>query len=139
VGAAAGLGRVAGVVVGVPDPAATASFLAEALSFDVRPEDGGAWSVACEGDYGPRGQEAILLQPAPGLELREVVFEASGRYDAGALAQRLRDAGLPAEPRPGGGLAFRDGAGTPWRASRRPLARTGSPSTTRCARAGSGT
>jgi len=111
--AAGGLGRLAGVVVGVPDPAATAAFLAEALGFDVRPEDGGSWSVACEGDYGPRGQEAILLEAAGGLGLREVTFEVPAAYDLDALAGRLRAAGLQAEPRPGGGLAFADGAGTP--------------------------
>src|SRR5205823_9398555 len=68
--------RLAGVVVGVPDPAATAAFLRDGLSFAV--EDG---TVVCDGDYGGRGQAAIELRQADALELVEVVFEADDARD----------------------------------------------------------
>jgi catechol 2,3-dioxygenase-like lactoylglutathione lyase family enzyme len=68
--------RLAGVVVGVPDPAATAAFLRDALSFAV---DGA--TAYCEGDYGRRGQSAIELREAEALELVEIVFELDDERD----------------------------------------------------------
>jgi catechol 2,3-dioxygenase-like lactoylglutathione lyase family enzyme len=113
-GAAAGrLGRLAGVTVGVADPDATADFLSAGLGFTVTPGDGGRWTVACEGDYGERGQAAIVLEPGEGLELREVTFEVSDAYDLRALRGRLGDAGLDSRAHPAGGLAFADPGGVP--------------------------
>jgi catechol 2,3-dioxygenase-like lactoylglutathione lyase family enzyme len=105
------LGRLAGVVVGVPDPAATAAFLRDGLAFDVA-EDGDGWSVSCVGDYGPRGQTAIALRPAESLGLEEITWEVSGEYDLGALERRLEAAGIAARAS-GDGLAFADVAGNP--------------------------
>src|SRR5207247_1532179 len=91
------LGRLAGVVVGVPDPAATAAFLRDGLRFEVAASSDGGWSVGCVGDYGPRGQTAIVLKPADGLELREITWEVSNDYDLAALGERLRAAGIDSE------------------------------------------
>ena len=104
------LGRLAGVIAGVPDPAATADFLAAALDFDVRRE-GDVWIAACEGDYGPRGQDAITLRRAAQTMLLEVTFEVADDYDLDALAARLDAAGIACGERHGGGLAFADAAG----------------------------
>lgn len=107
------LGRLAGVVVGVPEPDATAAFLDEGLSFAVAPDGDGGWTVACEGDYGDRGQTAITLRPAAQTTLLEVTFEIAEGYDLEALSARLSQAGLASTPREGGGVAFADQAGTP--------------------------
>ena len=72
--------RLAGVVLGVPEPAATAGFLRDALSFAVAEADG-VWTASCEGDYGARGQAAIELRAAEALELVEVVFEVDDSHD----------------------------------------------------------
>jgi catechol 2,3-dioxygenase-like lactoylglutathione lyase family enzyme len=105
------LGRLAGVVVGVPDPAATAAFLRDGLRFVVA-EEGGVWNVRCAGDYGPRGQRAITLRPSPDLSLLEVTWEVADAYDLGALEERLRAAGVAVGQRDDG-LEFADPAGIP--------------------------
>jgi catechol 2,3-dioxygenase-like lactoylglutathione lyase family enzyme len=110
---AARLGRLAGVTVGVPDPQATAAFLAEGLGFATRAGDDGRVLVACEGDYGDRGQDAITLERADRTAMIELAFEVADDYDFDALAERLRAAGIEARDRPGGGLSFADAGGNP--------------------------
>jgi catechol 2,3-dioxygenase-like lactoylglutathione lyase family enzyme len=103
------LGRLAGVVVGVPDPDASARFLAEAIGLHVD----GAGVAWCAGDYGPHGQAAIALEPAPELTLSELIFEVSTSYDLEALGARLAAAGIDADRRDDGALAFADPGGIP--------------------------
>jgi catechol 2,3-dioxygenase-like lactoylglutathione lyase family enzyme len=106
------LGRLAGVTVAVPDPDATAAFLSDGLGFVVSQHPRG-WDVLCAGDYGPRGQTAIVLVPgAETAELREVTFEVADEFDTDALATRLAAAGIDASTQ-GTGLAFPDAAGNP--------------------------
>ncbi|MDW5597107.1 hypothetical protein VSS74_22365, partial [Conexibacter stalactiti] len=112
------LGRLAGVTVGVPDPAATAAFLADGIGFTTVPLDDGEIAVRCEGDYGPRGQTAVTLRPregdpADGPELLAVTFEVAGGYDFDALAARASAAGADPRPTAAGGLAFAEPAGCP--------------------------
>lgn len=109
------VGRLAGVTVAVPDPDATAAFLADGIGFAVHREDGGRLAVRCEGDYGPRGQTAVVLEPSGGapLTLRAVTWEVGGDYDLDALAARARAAGAAVAPTATGGLAFADPAGLP--------------------------
>lgn len=115
--AAAQLGRLAGVTVAVPDPAATAAFLADGIGFTVAPGDGDALAVRCEGDYGPRGQTAVTLRPAAAgaeaLELLAITWEVADGYDFEALAARAAAVGAPTRPTAAGGLAFADPAGNP--------------------------
>jgi catechol 2,3-dioxygenase-like lactoylglutathione lyase family enzyme len=117
-GGAAGLrsrlGRLAGVSVAVPDPDATADFLSTGLAFAVEAGADGTWTVLCEGDYGERGQAAIVLQrgDADGVSLREVTFEVGPAYDWDALRARLAAANVvAAEQRDG--VAFADPGGVP--------------------------
>jgi catechol 2,3-dioxygenase-like lactoylglutathione lyase family enzyme len=110
--AAARLGRLAGVTVGVPEPDRTAEFLGAGLGFALHATDDG-WLALCEGDYGTRGQAAIELRPCPATELLRATFEVAEGYDLEALAGRLAAAGLASSPTPAGGLAFTDPAGNP--------------------------
>jgi catechol 2,3-dioxygenase-like lactoylglutathione lyase family enzyme len=105
------LGRLGGVVVGVPDVGATASFLREGLRFDVARE-ADEWRVRCVGDYGPRGQRALVLRDADALALLEVTWEVADTYGLSALEQRLESAGVDGERRDDG-VAFTDPAGIP--------------------------
>jgi catechol 2,3-dioxygenase-like lactoylglutathione lyase family enzyme len=110
------LGRLAGVVVAVPDPAATATFLCDGIGFTVDRQDDGTIAATCDGDYGPRGQTAILIEaePADALTLRAIVWEVAEGYDFAALAARVEAAGgAPAAATARGGLAFADPAGNP--------------------------
>jgi catechol 2,3-dioxygenase-like lactoylglutathione lyase family enzyme len=110
--AAARLGRLAGVTVGVPDPGETARFLGAGLGFALRATEDG-WLALCDGDYGARGQAAIELRPHPATELLRATFEVAEGYDLEALAGRLAAAGLASAPTPAGGLAFADPARNP--------------------------
>jgi catechol 2,3-dioxygenase-like lactoylglutathione lyase family enzyme len=86
------LGRLGGVAIGVPDPAAAADFLREALAFAVAGADqDGSIVVSCVGDYGPSGQAAIELRPADELTLLEVIWEVPPAYDLAGLETRLGD------------------------------------------------
>jgi catechol 2,3-dioxygenase-like lactoylglutathione lyase family enzyme len=105
------LGRLGGVVVGVPDPPATAAFLRDGLRFDVA-DEGGEWSVRCVGDYGPHGQRAIVLRPAAEHTLLEITWEVGDEYDLAALEERLDRAGVGPTAREDG-VAFVDPAGIP--------------------------
>jgi catechol 2,3-dioxygenase-like lactoylglutathione lyase family enzyme len=107
--AARRLGRLGGVVVGVPDPHATAAFLRDGLRFAVVHE-ADEWHVHCVGDYGPRGQRAIVLREADALTLVELTWEVADRYDLDALERRLAAARISIEPRQDG-LSFMDPAG----------------------------
>lgn len=112
------LGRLAGVTVGVPDPAATAAFLADGIGFTTVALEDGAIAVRCEGDYGPRGQTAVTLRAADGgaadsPELLAVTFEVADGYDFDALAQRARAAGAEPRETAAGGIAFAEPAGCP--------------------------
>jgi catechol 2,3-dioxygenase-like lactoylglutathione lyase family enzyme len=102
-----GLRRLAGATVEVPDPAATAEFLRDALRFEIR--DGAEGPIAlCDGDYGGAHQAAIRLREGPRLELGELIFEVAGGLDQ--LAGRLEAVGI--EPRDGGdGVSFVDPSG----------------------------
>jgi len=83
--------RLLRVVVGVPDPRATAAFLTDGLGFGTCERDDG-WHVACQPPYGDAAPEtALVLAPAERLSLREVTFACA---DVGALRARLRDAGV---------------------------------------------
>ncbi len=112
-GAAPRLGRLAGVVVGVPDPDATAGFLATALRFATRRDGDGRWVVSCAGDYGGRGQDAVVLEAASVTRLAEATFTVADEGDLDALAARLAAAGAEVRPRDGGGIRFADPAGNP--------------------------
>ena len=109
------LGRLAGVTVAVPDPDATAAFLSDGIGFSLHREGDGRIAVRCDGDYGPHGQTAIVLEPSGGgpLQLRAVTWEAGPGYDFAALAERARAAGAAPAPTAAGGLAFADPAGLP--------------------------
>jgi catechol 2,3-dioxygenase-like lactoylglutathione lyase family enzyme len=107
------IGRLAGVTVGVPDPPATAAFLSAGIGFGCEPLDGATVAVTCEGDYGPRAQTAILLEPADELTLRAVTWEVADGFDFEALAERARAAGAAVTRTPRGGVAFPDPAGNP--------------------------
>jgi catechol 2,3-dioxygenase-like lactoylglutathione lyase family enzyme len=89
-----GLRRLAGATVEVPDPAATAEFLRDALRFEIREGVEGPVAV-CDGDYGGVHQAAIRLREGPALELGELIFEAAGGLDE--LPGRLESAGVAAE------------------------------------------
>lgn len=111
------LGRLAGVTVAVPEPAATAAFLGDGIGFAVEPLPDGAIAVRCEGDYGPRGQTAVTLLQAPAgaetLELLAITWEVADGYDFDALAARAAQAGSSVAPTEAGGLALADPAGNP--------------------------
>jgi catechol 2,3-dioxygenase-like lactoylglutathione lyase family enzyme len=101
------LRRLAGATVEVPDPAATAEFLRDALRFEIRPGADGPVAV-CEGDYGGAHQAAIRLREGPSLELGELIFEVADGLDA--LPARLEAAGV--EPQlVADGVAFTDPSG----------------------------
>jgi len=100
--------RLAGARVGVPDPAATAAFLADGLGFACAEGDG-VVRVICAGDYGSRGQVAIELVEHPGLELLRARF-ALGSGTLEELEAVLAAAGVEHD-RDAGGLHFSDPAG----------------------------
>jgi catechol 2,3-dioxygenase-like lactoylglutathione lyase family enzyme len=106
------LSRLAGVVVGVPDPDLTAEFLGEGLGFAVTPSEDG-WIAVCDGDYGGVAQAAIELRSATDTRLERVVFAAAQRDGLAVLEHRLAAAGVARVATPAGGLAFADPAGNP--------------------------
>ena len=105
------LARLGGVVIGVPDPPSTGSFLRECIGFAVS-ADGERITASCAGDYGPRGQVAIDLRVAPELQLLEITWEVSDAYDLDALARRLAEREMHAS-RSEMGISFQDVAGNP--------------------------
>lgn len=102
-----GLRRLAGAVVEVPDPGATADFLRDALRFEIREGAEGPIAV-CDGDYGGSHQAAIRLREGPQLELGELIFEVSAGLEQ--LPGRLREAGIEASEG-SDGISFRDPGG----------------------------
>lgn len=100
--------RLAGVTIGVPDPAATAAFLEEALELCRRAE-GGREHLTSDGDYrlGPP-PSLLTLTPHGELQLTEVRFELAEGRDAGPLRERLERAGMQVDDDGAGGLALAD-------------------------------
>lgn len=103
--------RLAGVRLGVPDPAATATFLADALGFACD-ERGAVVEVVCAGDYGPDGQVAIELAEHPQLELLRTRFAVGAGTELDAVAEVLSEAGVDHE-KADRALLFADPAGNP--------------------------
>jgi catechol 2,3-dioxygenase-like lactoylglutathione lyase family enzyme len=102
--------RLAGVLVGVPDPDATARFLGEGLGFACSAE-GEAIHVTCQGDYGPRGQLAVVLVARPETELLRIRFALGGGHQLDRLASRLTEMGVAHERAPDASVHFTDPAG----------------------------
>lgn len=99
--------RLGGLTLGVPDPAATGAFFADALGLHLEtPPD--AVSVLCEGDYGPtKAQRALTLVAAETLELREARFEVARPDDCAELAEAAGRAGARrTDPPSTEGIAF---------------------------------
>jgi hypothetical protein len=99
--------RFAGVVVEVPEPAATAAFLSEGIGFCVAEDEGGVWHVSCVGEYRSAPALSVLsLRPGPSLALVGMKFDVDESYDLDELRSRLGAAGAGPEPR-------RRGCGSP--------------------------
>lgn len=82
-------GTVERITLTVPDPEATADFLASGLAFEVREQDGRLLAV-CEGEYAAgRGQGAIELVAGPRFGVERLVFALPGDADLDELAKRL--------------------------------------------------
>ncbi|MGY1812291.1 VOC family protein [Blastococcus sp. SYSU D00820] len=87
--ATAGLGSAPGqverIVVAVPDPEATAQFLATGLHMQIEEQDGHLLAV-CEGEYhSGRGQGAIELLPGRELAVQRLVFAVPDELELGEL------------------------------------------------------
>jgi len=108
------LQRLAGVVVGVPEPAETVRFLTSGLDFTVR-EQADEWLVMCAGDYGdPRLQVALVLRPRPAVELIELRFDIARDVDLDRLAESIgTQPGAQVDGARDGVLRFRDPNGIP--------------------------
>jgi catechol 2,3-dioxygenase-like lactoylglutathione lyase family enzyme len=105
------LRRLAGVVVGVPEPSATAAFLAEGLGFSLV-EGPGQIEVVCAGDYVDRSpQRAITIIGRSSLELVEVRFDLETSVEPGALAGAVKAHGGQLMGDDAGTLRFRDPSG----------------------------
>ncbi|MFI6350211.1 VOC family protein [Streptomyces sp. NPDC050560] len=79
-------GRLARIVVTVPDPQATGAFLSNGLHFTVI-EDAGHLIATCEGDYAtPDGQGAIELVPGDDHRMERLVFGMPDAADLDELA-----------------------------------------------------
>ena len=102
--------RLGRLVVEVPDPTATARFLADGLALGTVARDD-AVEILTDGPYGGDGPARLLsLLPGPGVRLVEVVLEARAGTDFDAVAQRLVAAGARAQrvdagPSGGAGVA----------------------------------
>jgi catechol 2,3-dioxygenase-like lactoylglutathione lyase family enzyme len=92
-------------VVEVPDPEATADFLATGLDCAVQ-QSGDRWQVSCEGEYGAQGQAPVELVPGTEMHLADIVFALPEGVDEAKLAQRTggtrTDAGGVTLTEPGG-------------------------------------
>lgn len=83
------VGRLGRVVVTVPDPQATADFLATGLGFEVI-EQAGHLVAVCEGDYrSANGQGALELVPGSGHRVERVIFTVPDGADLDELAVAL--------------------------------------------------
>lgn len=121
------LTRLESVVVGVPDPDATGRFLRDGLEFEL--ETAGNEIVAlCAGDYGSgRLQPALRMCTRPALELVELRFELAATIDTGAVADKVRGAGvLEVNEDQDGTLRLRDPNGIPVALGRFPAPKTDS-------------
>ncbi|MGP3968292.1 VOC family protein [Streptomyces sp. 6N223] len=77
------------IAVTVPDPQATARFLADGFDFEVR-QEGDRLLVVCGGDYGTdSGQGAIELAQGPGHVVERVVFGVHDAADLDDLAAAI--------------------------------------------------
>ncbi|MFC8667646.1 VOC family protein [Streptomyces sp. NPDC057199] len=83
------VGLLSRVVMGVPDPDATAEYVRDALDFAVTHCLDGSWLVGCEGEYGGTGQGSLQLKHASETTLLDVVFAARDDFPAEAVAARL--------------------------------------------------
>jgi catechol 2,3-dioxygenase-like lactoylglutathione lyase family enzyme len=100
--------RLAGVVAGVPDPGATASFLNRGLGFTIR-EDAGRLQALCDGDYGDeQPQAALSLVEHGGLELVELEFDLEESVDLGLLSASVGDHGGAVANEEHGAIRFTD-------------------------------
>lgn len=97
---------LARAVMGVPDPEATATFLSEGLHFDIRTE-GTTLVAACGGEYGPHGQGAIELRPAPEMRVENIVFAVPTKFDLDHMAKAFSG------QRTDSGVQLRDPSGLP--------------------------
>lgn len=105
------LRRLAGVVVGVPDPTATAAFLGEGLGFALI-EGPAQIEVMCAGDYGDPGpQKAITLVERGSLELAELCFDLEASVEPRALAAAAKAHGGELIDEDSGTLRLRDPSG----------------------------
>lgn len=90
-GPAAPPGQVERIVVAVPDPEATADFLATGLQLEIHQQDGHLLAV-CEGEYhAGRGQGAIELVQGDRLGVERLVFAVPDDVDLGGF-ERLEGA-----------------------------------------------
>lgn len=105
--------RLAQLVVEVPDPAATADFLARGLLLGTEDDGDGGVAVLTTGGYGlPSPQRVLTLRLGPTAQLREVVLEAPSDLDA--VRARLQAVGavvreVEADAVAGSGLATSTG------------------------------
>ena len=91
--------RLGSVCLGVPDPHATARFLATSLNFATSSRPDGGWDVATGGEYAfPVPQRNLTLLPGDGMELREVTFDTPQGYAFDELERRAREQGLKTVP-----------------------------------------
>jgi catechol 2,3-dioxygenase-like lactoylglutathione lyase family enzyme len=95
------------VVVGVPDPEATAKFLAEGLDFHLR-DEGGRIFADTIGEYGAFGQGSLEITKAPALTIANLVFGADGDIDVDVLRSKF-----DGEATASGGVQLRDPSGMP--------------------------
>ncbi|MGW7824085.1 VOC family protein [Streptomyces puniciscabiei] len=121
--------RLAGVEAIVPDPAATAGWLHEALDFVVDRQDDGSYTVTVGGEYAmpvPDAALRLVRGTAPGCAVGRITVEAGPRHDLDRLAARLTATGattvaLDADHDGGAGLEV-TGEGIPAVAIRRGVA-----------------
>ncbi|MEN2740599.1 VOC family protein [Microbacterium sp. X-17] len=93
------------VVVGVPDPDATLTFLSEGLDFHIR-DEGGRLFADTVGEYGQFGQGSLEITQAPELTIRNVVFGAEDAIDVDALRREFGG-----EATANGGVQLQDPSG----------------------------
>lgn len=107
------LRRLAGVVVGVPDPDVTARFLAGGLGFTTRSVDG-RLEALCAGDYGEhRPQTALTILKRDSLELIELRFDLEPSVDPERLGAAITDLGGALTRDDAGNVRFVDPTGIP--------------------------
>lgn len=105
-------GQVERIVVTVPDPSATADFLARGLQLEIQQQDDGGLLVVCDGEYhSGRGQGAIELVAGPDFGVERLVFAVPDELDLAELeglpgASRRSDAAVQVTEPGGVTLSF---------------------------------